>query len=395
MQPRPQQHGRLPEGFGLSLSLHLLALLISASWFWKHNQADQSASDDNANQPLALFFSLEPFQREASAPPEAPDEIKELEETDKTDVSEEPEEPDELDESDESEESEEPDELDEPEELDESEEPEEPEEPDEPDEPDEPEEPEEPDEPDEPKPDLKHPQEFVRSPSNPQSTTPRPTNRISDADLRAEIETRAPVPSTVEGPIDDPAETNPKSSPAQTAETEVHSTLNSALSLPVDGQGTNPIVPNLDPILASRSAQRAVESGSSSTTEGQTAPLTVADERVRVGAETRLNANATALGKYLAKVDQQIRSAWILPLDLRAMGIQGTVEIAFTVNRWGRVSDPRIVRKSGNTALDQVALRAIPSRFPRIPRRLSKKSIQIAYQFRSTDSLIVKNPEGF
>jgi TonB family protein len=111
-----------------------------------------------------------------------------------------------------------------------------------------------------------------------------------------------------------------------------------------------------------------------------------------MGKETRLNAQETALGRYLARLDRNIRLTWVLPLELRAMGAQGNVEITFDVNRWGRVSNAKINRKSGNPQLDQVALKAIPKRFHRIPRKLDQKELHISYLFRSTDFLIVESP---
>jgi hypothetical protein len=53
------------------------------------------------------------------------------------------------------------------------------------------------------------------------------------------------------------------------------------------------------------------------------------------------------------------------------------------------VTNRRVIRKSGHTELDQVALNAIPDRFPRIPRSLGQREIHLSYLFRTTDFLIV------
>ena len=259
---------------------------------------------------------------------------------------------------------------------------------------------------------------------------PNPTDRISDADLYAETETRAPVPSTYEG---DPAALSASEggSQNQLVSPELDSTPQASReqrdpgtkgqapvigSTPDPGQdGYNlPSSPlgGLSEILAARRASRAGIAGTQGTDEsgvflangnqsqvrspssgrpGQpsTAPLTVARDEIPFGSETRLNAVGTPLGRYIAKIDQKIRRTWVLPVEMRAMGVQGNVEVSFSVDRRGRVTKRRITRKSGNPDLDQVALNAIPDRFPRIPRNVGLREVNLSYLFRTTDFLIV------
>ena len=119
-----------------------------------------------------------------------------------------------------------------------------------------------------------------------------------------------------------------------------------------------------------------------------TAPLTVAPDHIAIGPSTQVNARRTPLGEYVAQIEDEIRDTWVLPLELRAMGVQGNVEVIFTVNRRGRVIQKTISRHSGNTALDSAALDAVPPRLQRIPRALGQRQISFSYLFRTTDTII-------
>ena len=121
-----------------------------------------------------------------------------------------------------------------------------------------------------------------------------------------------------------------------------------------------------------------------------TAPLTVADLSVRLGDVTRLNARATPLGIYISTIEDKIRKAWVLPVEYRAMGTQGVVEVSFVVSRNGRVSQAQIVRKSGTEGLDRLALQSIPRWLPRFPDDIDRRQIQFSYVFRATDSIVTE-----
>ena len=109
---------------------------------------------------------------------------------------------------------------------------------------------------------------------------------------------------------------------------------------------------------------------------------------IQLGDTTQLNARATPLGIYISVIEDRIREAWVLPVEFRAMGTQGIVEVSFLVNRNGRVSQAAIVRKSGTDDLDKIALRSIPRWLPRIPSDLDRRQIRFSYVFRATDSIV-------
>ena len=125
-----------------------------------------------------------------------------------------------------------------------------------------------------------------------------------------------------------------------------------------------------------------------------TAPLTVADLSVRLGDVTRLNARATPLGVYISTIEDEIRKAWVLPVEYRAMGTQGVAEVSFVVSRNGRVSRAQIVRKSGTDGLDRIALQSIPRWLPRFPKEIDRRQIQFSYVFRATDSIVTGVPSA-
>jgi TonB family protein len=86
-----------------------------------------------------------------------------------------------------------------------------------------------------------------------------------------------------------------------------------------------------------------------------------------------VNARATPLGRYVDSVDKIIRERWfaaeIDPMH-RALGIEGTVVVQLDIRRSGRVADVKVYASSGYPHLDAVALAAIPSKVPRIPKEL-------------------------
>jgi TonB family protein len=58
---------------------------------------------------------------------------------------------------------------------------------------------------------------------------------------------------------------------------------------------------------------------------------------------------------YLQSVEQKIVQYWTPPSEDRSL----SVSIAFTINYDGTISDPKVVKPSGNSSLDELALRAV------------------------------------
>ncbi|KPL66774.1 hypothetical protein SZ64_00840 [Erythrobacter sp. SG61-1L] len=79
---------------------------------------------------------------------------------------------------------------------------------------------------------------------------------------------------------------------------------------------------------------------------------------------------ANAEEAYGAEVHRWIERRKSYPANLAARGLQGTVTVAFQIDRRGRLSGPvRIVATSGEPALDRLARQQIEaaSPFPRPP----------------------------
>ena len=117
-------------------------------------------------------------------------------------------------------------------------------------------------------------------------------------------------------------------------------------------------------------------------------PVTVVPDIVALGNASRVPSRETPMGRYLAGVDAHLRAGWILPLEVRALGIQGACEVTFTVDSRGRVQDKHLSRRSGRQELDGLALSAVPHRLKRMPTDLPLETLTVRYTFRSTDTLI-------
>ena len=111
-------------------------------------------------------------------------------------------------------------------------------------------------------------------------------------------------------------------------------------------------------------------------------------EIVALGKASQVPTRETSLGRYLVGVDQHVRMSWVLPLELRALGVQGTTEVTFIVDPKGRVQEKHLSRRSGRTELDALALAAVPKRLDRMPADLNLDSLTVRFTFRTTDTLI-------
>ena len=117
-------------------------------------------------------------------------------------------------------------------------------------------------------------------------------------------------------------------------------------------------------------------------------PTAVMPEIVALGKASQVPTRETSLGRYLVGVDQDVRMSWILPLEIRALGVQGTSEVTFIVDSKGRVQEKHLSRRSGRAELDARALAAVPKRLDRMPDDLNLDSLTVRYTFRTTDTLI-------
>lgn len=81
-------------------------------------------------------------------------------------------------------------------------------------------------------------------------------------------------------------------------------------------------------------------------------------------------AAAKASDAYAAQVLAWLERRKHMPDDLRRRRARGVVVVAFTLDRWGRLSGPVVVESSGDRAVDAAALNLLVAAapFPRAPR---------------------------
>jgi len=118
-------------------------------------------------------------------------------------------------------------------------------------------------------------------------------------------------------------------------------------------------------------APRAAVAGTSSGTgEPNAASNVVLNDKFLLDDNMFINAEGTALGAYIARMDDGIHDAWE-QIDLathdKGIGITGNVTVYFRVQPSGKVADVQLLASSGNAAIDRKALLAIPKRVERRP----------------------------
>jgi TonB family protein len=88
---------------------------------------------------------------------------------------------------------------------------------------------------------------------------------------------------------------------------------------------------------------------------------------------TSLTTRGTPLGEWVQRAEEIVDERW-RQLDLgthdRAVGIGGQVTVRYVVRPGGRVIDKWVDLSSGHPTLDDMALSAIPTRLPRLPKEV-------------------------
>jgi protein TonB len=102
---------------------------------------------------------------------------------------------------------------------------------------------------------------------------------------------------------------------------------------------------------------------------------------------TQETGDTAAVGDYIKRnysyIQRRIRDKLIYPPPARKAGIQGVVEIAFTIYRDGKVSDVRIMVSSGQESLDKAAIAAIHAAAPfPAPPAQARLSIPVAFRLK-------------
>jgi len=122
----------------------------------------------------------------------------------------------------------------------------------------------------------------------------------------------------------------------------------------------------------------------------------VLPEEYPFASEVAVAAVRTELGVYLHDVDQRIGRAWNevdLPMEERALGIQGRVILTIQIRASGKVARLQVVASSGNARLDEMARKAIPRRFKAFPKALELDGIAHKITLRYSNPLILRGAD--
>lgn len=133
---------------------------------------------------------------------------------------------------------------------------------------------------------------------------------------------------------------------------------------------------------ASATDPQAVDPDEPPITEDPPATVSVAPEYVPEGAVTRLSVSGHPLATWMNGVDEAVRRGWTYPLEARALGIHGTVEVRFTVLQSGRVTDIKVMTADAPPDLVNAATGSVPSRMKPPPPGSGEVEIRYTYRYR-------------
>ena len=158
--------------------------------------------------------------------------------------------------------------------------------------------------------------------------------------------------------------------------------------LDVEGADTPKTAPGWQGEAVVKETSRSAVSGEVEM-QGQiaTTRLTTPEEEVAEGDRSSVNAVAHPHAAYMDELDAVIRAAWLesIPVEYKAVGMQGVTTVRFEVDAKGRVVGKEVVRRSGYAELDALALDAIPKRLPRPPEDAADPTFVHQLNFRQTD----------
>lgn len=131
-------------------------------------------------------------------------------------------------------------------------------------------------------------------------------------------------------------------------------------------------IPAPDPLIAApQVAPQPVETRSTSTATPVAVAASAASAPAGGGAPVQVRGeSAKSHDPYAAQVLSWIEARKVMPEGLKRRRIQGVVVVAFTLDRFGRMSRAVIVESSGDRALDAAAMDLLSAAapFPKAPR---------------------------
>ncbi|WP_459789942.1 energy transducer TonB family protein [Alteriqipengyuania sp. 357] len=200
-----------------------------------------------------------------------------------------------------------------------------------------------------------------------------------------------PQAERIESPRPEDAPTPPQGDgdPAQEARPPAPATFGRTAPVPLLEQVETQIAPQVVPLAITGAAPRAMPAVSSLAVAQGSSDSGYAEEAQGSSASAEGGASATGAegdDAYGQAIHRRIRREQRYEQVLRRQRLAGTVVVAFTIDPHGRLRDRRIVRSSGHSVLDRIALRhlAAGAPFPRPPRG-EPRSFQIPMTYRQRE----------
>lgn len=111
-----------------------------------------------------------------------------------------------------------------------------------------------------------------------------------------------------------------------------------------------------------------------------------AKEELRNDNTVKLDTKDFRYGPYMGRLRDRIEGVWKYPAAAARRGIYGDLEITFTINKNGRLSDIEVTRTSGHSSLDAAAVQALKDGEPYwpLPEDWGKDSLTIPGHFTYT-----------
>ncbi|MBF0347821.1 MAG: energy transducer TonB [Magnetococcales bacterium] len=80
-----------------------------------------------------------------------------------------------------------------------------------------------------------------------------------------------------------------------------------------------------------------------------------------------LNTSKVRYAVYFSHLKEQIEQGWVYPQQAKHLSLSGNLRLKFTIGRDGRLLDLKILRSSGESILDESAMRAVQAAAPFAP----------------------------
>ena len=117
--------------------------------------------------------------------------------------------------------------------------------------------------------------------------------------------------------------------------------------------------------------------------EAPVASLAVLPDDIPEGVTTAISVSAHPLAPWMTTVDDALRARWHYPAELRAMGLEGTVEIAFFVLPSGKVVQTTVLSSRGHADLVFASLASVPVTVEPPPAGWGRVEVRYTFRYRA------------